>query len=114
MDEIGLEISDDLVKDAVVMLLNFLQLTEPREQRVTIAAIQQQPPMNFFVTLLGVQSVIGSRDQDRVPAQPKRIGDRLAAQIVGSGVVRRIEIGQDQNFHKAGPELKRAGRPLPA
>ena len=66
------------------------------------------------VTLLGVQSVIGSRDQGGVPAQPKRIGDRLAAQIVGSGVVRRIEIGQDQNFHKPGPELKRAGRFLPA
>ena len=114
MDEIGLEISDDLVKDAVVMRLDFLQFTEPREQRVTIAAIQKQPPMNFFVTLLGVQSVIGSRDQGRVPAQPKRIGDPLAAQIVGAGVVRRIEIGQDQNFHKAGPELKRAGRPLPA
>ena len=70
--------------------------------------------MNFFVTLLGIQPVIGSHYQGQVPAQPKRLGGRLAAQIVSAGMMRRIETGQDENFHKAGPELKRAGRLLPA
>jgi hypothetical protein len=56
--------------------------------------------MDFLVTLLGIQPVVGSHYQGQVPAQPKRLCGRLAAQIVGAGMMRRIETGQDENFHR--------------
>ena len=101
MDEIGLEVGDGLTEDAVVVFLDFLQLAKAGELRMAVGAIQQQPAMNFLVTLLGVQPVIGSEDQERVAAQSKRFRDRLAPQIVRAGVMWRIEIGQREDLHTA-------------
>src|SRR5438093_8669356 len=56
--------------------------------------------MSFLVALFGVQPVIGREHQDGVPAQSKRFGDRLAPQIIRAGVVRRVEIRQDKDFHR--------------
>ena len=102
MDEIGLEVGDGLAEDAVVVFLDFLQLAKAGELRMAVGAIQQQPAMNFLVTLLGVQPVIGCRDQQDMPAESKRLREGLTSQIVGAGMVRRIKIGQDKYFHGTG------------
>jgi hypothetical protein len=63
--------------------------------------------MNLFVALLRVQTVIRGGDQGRVSPETQRFGDRLAAQIVGPGVVRRVKVGENEDFHKAGAWIKR-------
>src|SRR6266516_3790766 len=106
--QVGLKLGDCLAQGAVVALFESLQFSQPGHERMTEGAVEEQAAMNLLVALFGVQSVVGGQDEQGVTAEPEQLSYRLAPQIVRARVVRRIEIGQNQNFHRLDRDSKPA------
>jgi hypothetical protein len=62
-------------------------------------AIQEKPPLDMAVALFVAHAVSGSEHENLVAAKAKRIGHRGATIVKSPCVMRRVEIGQDQDFH---------------
>ena len=73
---------------------------------MTVGAVEEQAAMNLLIALFCVQAVVGGQHEHGMAAEPKQLTNRLAPQIVRAGVVRRIEIGQNQNFHRPNGTLR--------
>jgi hypothetical protein len=94
----------------MVAFFEFLQFPEPGHEWMTVDAIEKQAAVNLLVALFSVQAMVGGQDENGVAAEPKQLRYRLAPQIVCAGVMRRIEIGQNQNFHRPDRDPKTATR----
>src|SRR5688572_15873047 len=75
---------------------------------MAVHSIEEQAAMRLFVALFSVQAVVGSQDEHGVAAEPEQLRYRLAPQIIRASVMRRIEIRQNQNFHRPDRDLKLA------
>src|SRR5262245_1618263 len=106
VNQLGLKLGDGLAQGVMVALLEFLQLPEPSHERMPVGSIEEQAAMRLLVALFGVQAVVGSQGEHGVAAEPEQFRHRLAAQIVRASVMRWIEIGQNQNFHRPGRDSK--------
>ena len=100
VNQIRLKLGDCFAQGAVIAFLEFLQLPVPGHQRMTKGAVEEQAAVNLPVALFVVQAVVGGQNEQGMAAELEQFSYRLAAQIVRAGVVRRIEIGQNQNLHR--------------
>src|ERR1043166_951475 len=66
-----------------------------------IDAVQEQAPLDFCAALLMGHAMLGGQHLHGVAAQPQRVRECLDPEIVSAGMVRRIEIGEDENLHVA-------------
>src|SRR5262245_35639913 len=101
LNDVRLEARQCFLQHSVVVLFKFLKVAMSSDKRVIVNSIQQEPAFDFFVALFRLQAVIGGKNQNLVPTQSQRFDDSLAAEIVGARVVWRVEIGQDEDFHRA-------------
>src|SRR6059036_2534124 len=92
VDQVRFKLRDCLPEDAIVAFLEFLQFPEPGHERMAECSIEEQAAMNFLVALFVVQTVVGSQNEQGMAAEPEQLSYRLAPQIIGAGVMRRIEI----------------------
>src|ERR1051326_5220999 len=99
--EVGLKRGDGLLQRGVVVCLELLEVAVTGDGRMAEGVVEEQTSVDFTVALLPVQTVVGGDDQEVVTAQRKRLRHGLAAQIVGARVMRRKEVGQDDNSHGA-------------
>jgi len=99
MDQVRLERRERFAQHQVVMELERAQFAIVGDPRVLIDAVQPQTALDLRPPLLGAQAVVGGQHANDLPAQLQPFGDVLAPEVISAGVVRRIQIDQDQNFH---------------
>ena len=102
MDDVRLKVRDGIAEDGIVLRLHFLQIVEARDQFVIVGAVQNQPPLHFAALLGRKHSMRGSEHPHRMAAQLEIIDRGLAPQVKRSGMMGRIQIGQDENLQASG------------
>jgi len=75
------------------------QFVQPRHCNVFVGAIEQQTPFNLAAALLVHHAMLGSEHMNAMAAQLQHLSQALHSEIVSAGMMRRIKIGEHQDFH---------------
>ncbi len=110
MDEIRLKSGNRFVQDVVIGHFQGTQLAHPGHRRVFINPIEQQTTLNRAARLFDIHAVLRGQDVHGMAARLQRIRERLDPEVKRPRVMRRIKIGEDQNFHNR-PEQSMAAAP---
>jgi hypothetical protein len=100
MNDLGSEGRDALAQRHVVLRFEFLQLIVARHEFVIVNAVEQQAAFHFTAALRHLHAVRGGEHAHLVPAQLEIIHRRFATKVERAGVVRRIEVCNDEDFHR--------------
>ena len=101
VDDVGLEGRERLLESVVVRELDLFQFVIACHERVIIHAIEQQAPLHVASLLCHVHAMCGGQHMHAMAAELQQIDQRLAAKIKCPGVVGRIEVRDDKDFHAA-------------
>ena len=89
----------------MVVHLKGLEFAEPIHQRMSKCAIEEKTAFDLRAPLLSCHPVIGREHLNGMPSKLKCLSIALTSKIKGACMMRRIQIGQDQNSH-AGSRLR--------
>src|SRR5262245_50335460 len=104
MNHIRLESCHCLLQRLMIEHFELLQFAVASHQRMAERAVEVESPLDITTFLLVADAVRGGQHVDLMAARAKGLNERLAAHVIGAGVVRRVEVDENENLHDSGKQ----------
>ena len=109
VNEIGRKGFARFAERLVVGGFNSLEFLILADKWMLKCAVDPQAAFNLASSLFVADSMGGGKNMQFMPASRQRLYNALAPEIVGAGMVRRVEVGDDENLHDVAGEGRGAG-----